>query len=84
MAFDEANQMLKVYVVDTGKGIRADDIDKLFTLFGKLKRTAEMNNEGIGMGLVICQNLVNMNHGTISVKSDGEEKGSVFYFTMKM
>ena len=43
-----------------------------------------MNNEGIGMGLLICQNLVKMNQGTISVHSDGENKGSTFTFTLKM
>ena len=43
-----------------------------------------MNNEGIGMGLVICQNLVKLNGGTIGVYSAGEDKGSTFTFTMKM
>ena len=36
------------------------------------------------MGLMICQNLVDKNGGTISVHSEGENKGSVFSFTMKM
>lgn len=58
MAFDEVEEMLKVHVVDTGKGIIHEDIDRLFKLFGKLLRTAEMNHEGIGLGLMICQNLV--------------------------
>ena len=58
MAFDEVKEVLKVHVVDTGKGILAEDIDRLFKQFGKLHRTAEMNNEGIGLGLMICQNLV--------------------------
>ena len=31
IAYDEAHSMLKVYVVDTGKGICAEDKDKLFT-----------------------------------------------------
>ena len=56
----------------------------LFKQFGKLFRTADMNHEGIGMGLMICQNLVMMNDGEISVHSDGEDKGSAFYFSMKM
>ena len=43
-----------------------------------------MNNEGIGMGLVICQNLVKLNGGTIGVYSAGEDEGSTFTFTMKM
>ena len=58
MAFDEAKELLKVHVKDTGCGIRAEDMDLLFKQFGKLRRTAEMNSEGIGMGLMICRNLV--------------------------
>ena len=76
--------MLKVRVVDTGKGITQDEMTKLFTQFGKLLRTSEMNSEGIGLGLMICDNLVRLNHGTISVHSDGIDKGSVFTFTIKM
>ena len=43
-----------------------------------------MNHDGIGMGLMICQNLVSMNGGEISVHSEGENRGSVFSFTMRM
>ena len=57
---------------------------KLFSLFGKLKHTSEMNSEGIGMGLMICKNLVNINGGEIDVFSDGENEGAIFSFTMKM
>ena len=42
-------------------------------MFGKLLRTAEMNHEGIGMGLMICQNLVRLSGGKISVHSKGED-----------
>ena len=41
-------------------------------MFGKLHRTAEMNSEGIGLGLMICQQLVSLNGGTIGVSSEGE------------
>ena len=76
--------MLKVHVVDSGKGIRQEDISKLFTMFGKLHRTADLNSEGIGMGLMICQKLVDLNKGEIRVFSEGEDKGSTFTFTMSM
>ena len=76
--------MLKIHIFDSGKGIRKEDIKKLFTMFGKLHRTAEMNSEGIGLGLMICQQLVSLNGGTIIVSSDGENQGSVFTFDMKM
>lgn len=84
MAFDDEECMLHSHVVDDGKGIRAEDMCKLFSLFGKLQRTAQMNKDGIGMGLMICKNLVANNGGEINVHSDGENEGSVFSFTMKM
>ena len=43
-----------------------------------------MNSEGIGMGLMICKNLVTINGGEINVHSDGVNKGSVFSFNMHM
>ena len=84
MAFDKAESLLKVHVVDNGKGIRAEDMNLLFKQFGKLRRTAAMNSAGIGMGLMICKNLVQKNGGTISVHSDGIDKGSIFTFTMQI
>ena len=76
--------MFKASVVDNGTGIKDEDKAKLFSQFGKLKRTAAMNDEGIGMGLMICRNLVQLNSGTISVRSEGVNQGSIFSFTMKM
>lgn len=53
-AYDQETEMIKFHIVDNGKGIAAKDIKTLFKMFGKLKRTAEINSEGIGMGLMIC------------------------------
>ena len=36
------------------------------------------------MGLMICQQLVEQNEGTIKVQSNGDDQGSIFTFTMKM
>ena len=84
MGYDEQSEMLKANIADTGKGISDEEKPKLFSQFGKLKRTADMNNEGIGMGLMIVQKLVSLSQGTISVHSDGLDKGSTFSFSMKM
>ena len=73
-----------MHVVDTGKGIKEEDFSKLFTLFGTLQRTASLNNEGIGLGLLICKNLVEQNGGKINVHSLGANMGSTFSFSMKM
>ena len=51
-------ELLFVEVEDTGIGIAAEDLPKLFNKFGVLARTAEMNHEGIGLGLTIVRQIV--------------------------
>ena len=43
-----------------------------------------MNHEGMGLGLTIVKQLVELNKGSIGVHSEGAGKGSAFCFTMKM
>lgn len=71
-----------VHVVDSGKGIDASEIPLLCQKFGKLFRTAEMNSEGIGLGLMISKALVEACGGRLQIASDGVDQGSVFKFTM--
>ena len=44
-----------VHVMDSGRGIAQEDFPKLFKKFGTLHRTAEMNSDGIGLGLTIVK-----------------------------
>ena len=69
---------------DTGSGIAAEDLPKLFTRFGKLQRTAAMNNEGIGLGLTIVKKIVEKSGGEIFAHSQGAGHGSTFAFCMQM
>ena len=77
-------ERLKVAVKDTGVGIAPEDINLLFTRFGKLQRTATMNSEGIGLGLTIVKTIVESLNGEITVNSRGVDQGSTFSFTMDM
>ena len=56
--YDFTQDCIVVHVQDSGVGISKADQQKLFKKFGKLKRTAEINSEGIGLGLMICLQLV--------------------------
>ena len=71
-------------VQDTGIGIAEEDIPKLFTRFGKLQRTALINSEGIGLGLNIVKQIVEMCSGAINAYSEGIGHGSTFCFSMLM
>jgi len=50
-SFDRIAEILTVNVIDTGKGIEDSEKNELFKAFGKLSRTEDINQEGLGMGL---------------------------------
>lgn len=68
---------LIISVIDTGKGIKAEDIDKLFTKFERLDIEKNSTTEGTGLGLAITKQLVLMMNGKINVQSTYGE-GSMF------
>lgn len=60
---------MRVHVCDSGQGIDPDEIPLLCRKFGKLFRTAEMNSEGIGLGLMITKALVEKHEGELEIFS---------------
>ena len=68
---------LLITVQDTGMGIKADKIDKLFTKFERLDVERNTTVEGTGLGLAITKQLVEMMGGKINVQSQ-YGKGSMF------
>ena len=48
---------LKIKVIDTGLGIKKDDIPKLFNIFGRLEAHTSANKTGAGLGLTISKAL---------------------------
>jgi signal transduction histidine kinase len=72
---------LSFSVRDTGIGIRADDIEKLFSGNTQIDTTAVPKSEGPGLNLEVTKKLVEMMGGAISVKSE-YGKGSSFTVTL--
>ena len=68
---------LIISVQDTGRGIKAEDITKLFTKFERLDIEKNTTTEGTGLGLAITKRLVEMMNGTINVQSQFGT-GSIF------
>lgn len=56
-------EICKIEIIDTGKGIPEEDLEKIFLPFYTSKET------GTGLGLVICKRLINSFNGTIEIKS---------------
>ena len=66
-----------ISVQDTGKGIKAENINKLFNKFERLDTEMNSTTEGTGLGLAITKSLIEMMGGKINVQSQ-YGKGSIF------
>jgi len=72
---------VKVSVTDTGPGIAADQCERLFTRFYRVKGVGAPDQPGLGLGLYICRVIVELHGGAIAVESRVGE-GTTFSFTL--
>ena len=54
----EEGLILQLSVTDTGIGIKDEDKDKLFSMFGYIKDSQQMNIHGIGLGLNLSKKII--------------------------
>ncbi len=71
------SDLLQVRVDDTGIGIKAEDISRLFIEFGQLDSGSARRFEGTGLGLALTRKIVELQGGRIGVASE-PGKGSTF------
>ncbi len=74
---------VRIQVIDTGIGIPADKIDRLFHNFSQVDGSIQRDYGGTGLGLAICQRLVGLMGGTVEVSSEAGI-GSTFAFTIRL
>ena len=82
-SIDEINVVdLELYVSDTGKGIKADQISRIFKSFEQVEGQRFYQYGGTGLGLSISKKLIELMNGTIKVESEAG-KGSCFTVSFK-
>lgn len=80
--WEEGPKAVTVLVEDSGIGIAPDKAAQLFRPFSQLHEQAGLRKTGTGLGLYISKGIVELHGGTIGCRSDGQGKGSTFYFTI--
>ncbi len=74
---------VRVSIKDTGLGIPVDEQATIFNEFQQTERSISLGYGGLGLGLAISKQLVEMHGGRIGLHSSGiEGEGSTFYFTL--
>lgn len=78
---DAENTVIQFEIIDTGVGIKQEDIPKLFGSFSQVDSKKNRGIEGTGLGLSIVSQLLKLMNGTIQVESE-YGKGSTFRFEL--
>ena len=80
---DLEDDQVTVSVRDTGLGVPLAEQDAIFDEFRQSERTVSRGYGGLGIGLAICRQLIEMHEGKLGLISSGsEDGGSTFYFTL--
>jgi signal transduction histidine kinase len=74
---EDQGDFVKVAVIDTGIGIKKEDISRIFEKFYRIKSPDTRYIVGTGLGLAIVKNIIDDHHGSVSVESE-LGKGTTF------
>lgn len=71
-------EQVAISVKDSGIGIQREMLEFVFEMFGQVKNSDELVSSGLGIGLTLARSLTEQHGGSISVSSEGLNKGSEF------
>ncbi|HYJ16099.1 MAG TPA: ATP-binding protein [Candidatus Limnocylindria bacterium] len=75
---EQAGDKVVIRVKDTGIGIAAECLPRVFELFYQVDRSFTRSEGGLGLGLTLVQQLVELHGGKVEVRSEGTNRGSEF------
>lgn len=75
---------IRVSVSDNGAGISAELMPRLFSIFEQGRTTIERSEGGLGIGLALVRNLVELHGGTVRAFSEGPGMGAEFVVTLPL
>lgn len=81
---EQADAYAQIIVSDTGKGISPEFLPFVFDYFRQADSTSTRNFGGLGLGLAIVRNIIEIHGGIVKAKSEGEGKGAIFTVSLPL
>ena len=78
LTVEEDGAQVVIRVRDTGIGVAAEDLPRLFDMFVQADTSLERSRDGLGIGLTLVKTLVEMHGGSVEARSEGPGRGSEF------
>ncbi len=82
-ALDDSGRFVRVRITDTGPGIRAEDVERLFKPFVQLQRNSDSTLGGTGLGLALTRQLAELMGGHVGVET-ALGHGSTFWIELPL
>jgi PAS domain S-box-containing protein len=84
LQMEQADQHIHIAVRDTGKGIEPEFLPVVFDRFSQNDSSRTRRQGGLGLGLALVKQLVELHGGTVQAASDGVGRGSTFTVTLPL
>jgi PAS domain S-box-containing protein len=81
---ESAQSHITIRVSDSGEGVSADFLPQLFERFSQADASSKRKHGGLGLGLSIVKNLVEMHGGTVHADSPGKGQGATFVIRLPL
>ncbi len=78
------NSHVEISVTDSGQGISADFLPRLFTRFSQAETSEARRHGGLGLGLALVKSLVELHGGTVKASSPGVNQGATFTVSLPL
>jgi signal transduction histidine kinase/ActR/RegA family two-component response regulator len=74
----QRDEWVEVSIADTGIGVEPDMQERIFDLFEQADKTLQRGNAGLGVGLTLARQIIQLHQGKLSMSSGGLNQGSCF------